>query len=156
MRQYILYGNGGHARVLKDLIQLLDGDVVHIFDNDNRYDETVFPDVQLIIAIGNSKIREKVSTEIRHSLATLIHPKASIANDVIIGEGSVVLANAVVQAGCKIGKHCIINASAVIDHDVEIGDFVSIYPNAYIGGEAKITDHKIIEANAVVERQTIF
>lgn len=155
MKQYILYGNGGHARVLKDLIQLLGGEVVYIFDNDNPYNPEIFPNAELIIAIGNSEIREKISLEVSHQFGKLIHPRAVLANDVEVGEGTVVLANAVIQAGSKIGKHCIINSSIVIDHDVIIGNFVSIYPNSYIGGEAQITNHRTIEPNSVVERFSI-
>lgn len=155
MKQYILYGNGGHARVLKDLIHLLGGEVVHVFDSENPYNAEIFPNVELIIAIGNSEIREKISQEVCHQFAKLIHPKAVLANDVEVGEGTVILANAVIQAGVKIGIHCILNASTTIDHDVIIGNFVSIYPNSYIGGEAQITNHKTIDPNTVVERQTI-
>lgn len=155
MKQYILYGNGGHARVIKDLIHLLGGEVVHVFDSENQYNPEVFPKAELIIAIGNSEIREKISQEVSHQFGKLIHPKAVLANDVEVGEGTVILANAVIQAGAKIGKHCILNASIVIDHDVMIGSYVSIYPNSYIGGEAQITNHKIIDPNTVVERQTI-
>lgn len=154
-KQYILYGNGGHARVVKDLIHLLGGEVVHMFDNNNPYDPDVFPHAKLFVAIGNSEVREKISLEVSHSFATLIHPKAVLANDVQVGEGTVVLANAVIQAGSKIGKHCIINSSIVIDHDVIIGNFVSIYPNSYIGGETQITNHRTIEPSSVVERLSI-
>lgn len=155
MKQYILYGNGGHSRVLKDVIHLLGGEVVHVFDSENAYNAEVFPNAELIIAIGNSEIREKISQEVSHQFAKLIHPKAILASDVKMGEGSVILANAVIQVGSEIGKHCIINSSTVIDHDVIIGDFVSIYPNSYIGGGAQITNYRTIEPNSVVERLSI-
>lgn len=152
MKQYILYGNGGHSRVLKDLIHLLGGELVCIFDHENPYDSSIFPNAEVIIAIGNTSIREKISQEVQHDFGVLIHPSAVIAQDVEISEGSIVLANSVIQAGSKIGKHVIVNASVTIDHDVKVGDFVNIYPNSYIGGEAVIIHHKIVEPNTVVPR----
>lgn len=154
-KEYILFGNGGHSRVLKDLIELLNGEVVHVFDNDNPYNPDIFPNATLIIAIGNTKIREKITKEIKHKLGILIHPSAVVSKNVQIGEGTVILANSVIQTGSKIGRHIIVNACVVIDHDVIIEDFVNIYPNAYIGGEAKISDHITIEPNTVIPRLTI-
>ena len=46
-----------------------------------------------------------------------MHPTAVIGKDVNIEEGSCVMANAVVNAGARIGKHCIINTCAVVEHD---------------------------------------
>lgn len=155
MNNFLLYGNGGHARVIRDTIEKLGGKVVYIFDQDNPYNPSLFSDAKLIIAIGNSEIRERISLEVKHRIGTIIHPNAIIANDVIIDEGTVVLANAVIQSGSKIGKHCIINAAVVVDHDVRIEDFVSIYPNAYLGGESIITKHKTIDPNTTVKRNVI-
>ena len=154
-KEYILFGNGGHSRVLKDLIELLNGEVVHVFDNDNPYKSDIFPNATLIIAIGNTKIREKITKEIKHKSGILIHPSAVVSKNVQIAEGTVILANSVIQTGSKIGRHIIVNACVVIDHDVIIEDFVNIYPNAYIGGEAKISDHITIEPNTVIPRLTI-
>lgn len=153
-KTYILYGGGGHAKVVKDAIEKLKGEVVAIYDKDKPYQPHLYPNAELIIAIGNNSIREKISLEIHHNLATVIHPSASIANDVKIGAGTVVFANAVVQAGVIIGKNCIINANTTIDHEAMIEDFVSIYPNTYIGGNARITKAKLIEPNTVVPRNT--
>lgn len=155
MKKYILYGNGGHAKVLKNLIHLLEGEIVHIFDHDNPYDPQIHPDAELIIAVGDSKIRERISKEVLHPFAILIHPRAILANDVKVGEGTVILANTVIQPDSVIGKHSVINASVVIDHDVLIGDFVTIYPNTYIGGECRISDHILVEPNAVIKRKTV-
>jgi len=84
-----------------------------------------------------------------------LHPNVVLANDVKVEEGTVILANAVVQSGAIVGKHCIINAGVVVDHDVIIEDFVNIYPNSYIGGETRITKHQTIDAITVVPRLTI-
>ncbi|WP_407483444.1 transferase [Elizabethkingia meningoseptica] len=156
MKEFVLYGNGGHSRVIQDLIVKLGGKVLEVFDQENIYNPNIFPNAEIVICIGNNEIRKKISREVTHRFATLIHPTAVLANDIEIGKGTVVLANAVLQAGSKIGEHVIINANTTIDHDVIIEDFVSIYPNSYIGGEACITESKSVGPNIVIERNIIF
>ncbi len=156
MKKFVLYGNGGHSKVVQDLIYKLGGTIQAIFDQENIYDPNAFPNAEIIICIGDNKVREEISKKIEHRFATLIHPSAVLANGIEIGKGTVVLANAVLQAGTKVGKHVIINANTTIDHDVVIEDFVSVYPNTYIGGGANITKNKIIEPNQVIARNTFF
>lgn len=156
MKQYVLYGFGGHGKVVKDTIEKLGSDVLYIFDENNIYSSSIFPNAEMIIAIGNNEVRKKIASQVNHKLAALIHPNAILGQDVIVEEGSVVLANAVIQSGSRIGKNCIINANVTIDHDVTIEDYVSVYPGAYVGGGAKITESKTVEPNVVVARNTIF
>ena len=155
-QEIILYGNGGHARVIKDLILQLGYSLVAVFDHENPYNAACFPDAKIVITIGDNATRERISKEVKHSFASLIHPKATIAEEVGIGAGTVILANAVIQTQAIIGNHCIINAGAIIDHDVVIDDFVSIYPGAYIGGAATISRLKTVLPNQVIERGSMY
>lgn len=150
--RYILLGNGGHARVIKDLIGKINGTVVHVFNSDTEYDVDVEPGLPLVIAIGNNEIRKNIVKKIKHVMPSLVHPSAQLASEVILGAGTVVLANAVIQAGAIIGEHCMINANVVIDHDVQMGDFVNVYPNVYIGGAATIGDHATIAPGTIIDR----
>ena len=152
MRKFVLYGSGGHARVVTDLITQLGGKVMACFDSEHPYDPTCFPDAELIIAIGNSETRKRIVSEVQHRLATLVHPRAYVAADVMLGEGTVVLANATVQAAAKLGKHVIINANVTVDHDALVGDFVTTYPGVYIAGEAIVADGSRIDANQIAHR----
>lgn len=150
--RYLLLGNGGHARVVKDLIERTSASVLHVFNDDTEYDACCEPDLPLMIAIGNNKVRKSIAAKVKHTMPALVHPSAQLAADVIIGAGTVILANAVIQAGAKIGKHCLINANVVIDHEAEVGDFVNIYPNVYIGGAAKIGDLISIDPGTIIAR----
>lgn len=152
----ILYGNGGHAKVVAEMVHQLGYSLVGSFDKEHPYNPDFHPNAKLIIAIGNNETRQRISEEVKHEYAILIHPAAVIAENVIIGKGSVVLANAVIQTDAYIGKHCIINAGAIIDHEAVVEDFVSIYPGAYIGGNAMIARLKIIHPNQVVEPGGIY
>ena len=154
----LIYGSGGHGRVIADAVERRSArSRVFFFDDASQpYDAKFKRNRKLVIGIGNNEVRKKVSETISHAFGTVIHPSAQIASNVEIGEGTVVLANAVIQTGAVIGKHCIINANVVIDHDVIIEDFVSIYPGAYIAGNATITELKTVEANQIVWKSIIY
>lgn len=149
MNDWVVYGGGGHARVIGDAIKLNGGRLITYFD-DNKdlssinnipvlpYHESVEQQAKLIIGIGNNEVRRNIAKYIVHEFGTLIHPKATVADNVVIGEGSIILAGAVIQSGVIIGKHVIVNANVTVDHDAIIEDFCCIYPNSYIGGSAKI------------------
>jgi len=156
MKDYILYGNGGHAKVIKEIIQSIGGRILAIYDENNPYNPEMFPQAELIIAIGNNDARKKIATQVHHPFATIIHPKAVVAQHVSIGEGTVVLANAVIQEDAVIGKHSIIQPNVTIDHDARVGDFSIIYPNSYVGGEASIPQLATVPPNSIVPRMTIF
>lgn len=157
MHTFVIYGTGGHARVVKDLVELNGGRVSGYFDDqsaDACYDTTKFAGDDLIIAIGNNHVRQKISENVHHQFGTLIHPHAIVASDVQVGEGTVILAGAVVQANAKIGRHVIVNASACIDHDAVIEDYVHISPFAYIGGGAVIRSGVLIKPGEIILRNT--
>lgn len=156
MKNYVLYGRGGHARVIADAIFLNGDQVVGYFDETNAYDSGLFIDADIVIAIGNNEVRKRIANEVSHRFSSVIHPSAVIASNVVIGIGTVILANAVIQSNVRIGQHCIINSNVVVDHDATIEDLVSIYPGTYIGGESRITKSKVVKANSVIERKTVF
>ena len=72
------------------------------------------------------------------AFAVLLHPTASIAGDVTLGAGTVVMAQVAVNPASTLGRHVIVNTHASIDHDCRIGDFVSIGPGAVLGGEVSV------------------
>lgn len=65
-------------------------------------------DCDIFVAIGNSKIRERMMEELADKLVPiLIHPNAVIGENVSIGLGTVVVAGAIINPGATIGKGCI-------------------------------------------------
>ncbi|MBX9449979.1 MAG: hypothetical protein KL787_09810 [Taibaiella sp.] len=156
--EFKIYGRGGHARVLRDLIEqkgYLFGGNFDDADPELEYIFNVNDKSLLVIGIGNNQLREQISKKVQHLFGTLIHPKADVASSASIGEGTTILSGAVIQPGAKVGKHVIINANVVVDHDAVIGDFVSIYPGTYVGGAAVIKAGITIPANSVIKRDTV-
>lgn len=160
---YLIYGAGGHAKVLKDLLEKLNLNVEVFFDDSNKinevkgikvspYDASILPENPLVLGIGNPKVRKLLSDKVNHSFSILIHPSAVIASDAIIGAGTVVLAGAVIQSGAKIGKHAIINSNVTIDHDAVLEDFVTTYPGVYVGAEAVVKEGVVVNPNSTIMR----
>jgi sugar O-acyltransferase (sialic acid O-acetyltransferase NeuD family) len=158
----LLYGAGGHAKVIISAILAHEISINSIFDdNQDRkevyriktsgsYNPFLFPDKKLIISIGDNSIRKRISGIIKHPFGIVIHPSATIDQSVIVGEGTCVLHHAVVQADSVLGRHVIINTSASIDHECVIDDFVHIAPGVILAGNVRIGENTLIGAGSIV------
>ena len=159
----IVYGASGHAKVIIDIIRS-QGDISidYVLDDNRSIDRILDFEVKhdlndemealnAVIAIGNNSIRKKVAGRLPNRfIKALIHKSAILAENSNIEEGTVVMANAVINSSTRMGKHCIINTGSVIEHDVRISDFVHISPSATITGNVEIGEGSHIGAGAVV------
>ncbi|MEO6686984.1 MAG: acetyltransferase [Dyadobacter sp.] len=158
----LIYGAGGHAKVIISCVLASQKSVDSIFDdNPDRkeiygmkvagfYDSTIFPDQKLIISIGDNLIRNKISNQVIHAFGIIIHPSCIIEKSVKIDEGTVVLHNAVIQADSTIGRHVIINTSVSVDHDCIINDFVHLAPGVILSGNVYVGENTLIGAGSIV------
>lgn len=165
-RQIRIYGAGGHALVIKDLLRNNDIEISNVFDDNPKYSHkgwgnvfeglkregTPFPHqgAPFIIAIGDNKQRAKIADDLKSCFSTAVHPTAIVSESAILREGTVVFAGAIIQANATIGKHVIVNTGACIDHDCKIHDFVHIAPNATLCGGIKIGEGTTVGAGAVI------
>ena len=146
----IVIGAGGHGRVVADIAACA-GDTVLGFLDDNRSlpDEIIgfpylgttdqyvrYPDASFIVAIGDAEIRERLVKRMEGCRwYTAIHPSAVVSpRGAEIGEGSAVMANAVIGPEAKVGRHCIVNTAAVVEHNNVVGDFSHISVGAKLAG----------------------
>lgn len=165
-RDVVIIGAGGHGKVIADIV-LQSGDRVVGFLDDNAAqndsvadlpilgricDYAKYKEAQFVIAIGNSAVRQKIAEELRDvNWYTAIHPATAISPlSVRIGEGSVVMANAVINPGASVGRHCIVNTAAVVEHDNVIGDFCHISVGAKLAGTVTVGAHSWIGIGAVI------
>ncbi len=96
-----------------------------------------------LVASGDNFVREKIVNAIRAAVpefrfATAIHPSAQIGEDVEIGDGTVVMAGAVINSGTRAGRFCIVNSCVSVDHDNRLEDYASLAPGAVTGGNVTI------------------
>jgi len=80
----------------------------------------------------------------------LVHPAASVDPTATLAEGAQVMAGAVVQADCRIGRNTIINTRASIDHDCVLGADVHVAPGATLCGAVRVDDGAFVGAGATV------
>ncbi len=158
----IVYGAGGHAKVVIETLEASQQPVEYVFDDDIRktsvlnhkvfheYDHQVLPQSPLVIAIGNNKIRKKIADNLSHEAAIVLHPNAKVSPYATIGAGTVIFNAAIVQANAEIGRHAIINTLAIVEHDCEIGDYAHIAPRATLCGEVSVGEGALVGAGAVI------
>lgn len=153
-KSVVIIGASGHGKVIADIIVNSDDKVLGFLDDADDVqgkkiigfpvlgkiaDYDNYRDCEFVIAIGNPYIREKISNELPVKWYTAIHPTAVISSlDVEIGEGTVIMANAVVNPSARIGKHCIINTGAIVEHDNILEDYVHLSPNVTLAGIVKV------------------
>lgn len=166
MNKLLIYGTGGHAKVVQELAVGNGWQVDYFFDDAagvdtfkgvpvRQFEPGLLEGKPVVIAIGNNKVRKVVAERIGAAYESFIHPGALVSVSAHVGVGTVVLSGAKLQADAVIGKHVIVNIGAGVDHDAVIGDYVHIGPGCYIGGGAKIGEGVVIGPNAVVMRNTI-
>ena len=170
MKEIILFGAGGHAAVILDILksQIANGEPIQIkglLDDSGKKEWMGYPilgstkkanhfngeKTEFIIAIGGNKIRQKISQQYKHlKFYTAIHPTAIVGSNVSIQEGTVVMPRVVINANAKIGSHVIVNTGAIVEHDNVIEDYVHLSPNATLCGTVKVKKLTHIGANATV------
>jgi sugar O-acyltransferase (sialic acid O-acetyltransferase NeuD family) len=158
IKPVIVLGAGGHAKVLINALQLSSVEILGITDpdpalvgqkvlgvpiigTDDELQNHSAEKVQLVNGLGSVDLpmaRCRLFDECKKLgfvFATVIHPAAVVASDVEIGEGSQVMAGAVLQPGACIGYNVIINTRASVDHDCHIGNHTHIAPGVTLSGE---------------------
>lgn len=163
MKKLVIIGASGHGKVVADIARN-NGytEIVFLDDNQELTQCGGYPvagktrdfkeyDCDIIVAIGNAKIRGEFQKQIRQEqLPVLIHPNAYVAENVKIGKGTVVAAGVIINPGAEIGEGCIINTGSSVDHDCVISDYVHISVGAHVAGTVKIGDRTWIGAGATV------
>jgi len=154
-----LYGAGGHAKVILDLLKSKDITVPEIYDDNPAIESFMGIPVShtnicspLIIGIGNNHIRKTIAEKINKDIfSSFQYDKTAIISDCAsIEKGTVVMQGAIIQSSVKIGKHCIINTGVSIDHDCILQDYVHIAPRSTLCGNVTVGEGSFIGAGTVV------
>ena len=174
MDNIVIVGSSGHAKVVVDIVRK-EGkyNVAGLLDRfRNIGEETAgypilgkeedLPELVkahdlkgAIVAIGDNFVRSTVVARINEICPDLpfvsaVHPSASVAMEVSIGEGTVVMAGVAVNPCCSVGRFCILNTHSSLDHDSMLEDFSSLAPGAVTGGNCRIGQYSAVGIGAVL------
>lgn len=181
----VVIGGGGHAKVLIDslilnqekIIGIVDPKLyettkhylhIPVFSNERFIHQHHSSEIELVLGLGslpkNIKRFEIYNCykKLGFSFKTVIHPSALIGTNVLLGEGTHVMAGVIIQCHSIIGSNVIVNTKSSIDHDSRVGNNCHIAPgvtlsgnvileeNVHVGTGACIINNIIIEKNTVI------
>ena len=175
MDKIILIGAGGHARSCIDVLEkenqfeiagLIEkgesisneslGYPVIGTDDDLQVLRQQYKNALITVGqIKSPKVRIKLFQLLKKldfTLPVILSPKSYVSKHAQIGEGSIIMHGAIVNANAKIGINCIINNKSLIEHDVVIGDHCHISTGAIVNGEVSVGSESFIGSGAVTKQ----
>ena len=158
MSSAVVYGCGGHGKVVADiLVSLGCFELRGFLDDGVPSGQTILglptlggaqwlkdpasKGISIALGVGDNRARQRVADrclEAGFNVLTPIHPSAVVSRTALLGIGTVVMANAVVNPEATVGLGAVINTGAVVEHDCVVGDYDHLSPNSVMGGGAKI------------------
>jgi len=175
MKNIVIFGSGGHAKViLNEILELKNKYNFFGFVDSLKKNGTKIVSINKknfwvidikniknknlygIIGIGDNYLRYKNFKLFKNQFKyikweTLISKNCIIKSNVKIGSGSVILANSFIGSGSKIEDHCIINSSNSIDHDNNFNSFSSTGPGVITGGNVRVKKFSHLGIGCVIK-----
>jgi UDP-perosamine 4-acetyltransferase len=175
--RFLIWGGGGHGKVVADLIRSMGATVVGFADRDAGklgmvvepggaavvVDEDTLLELlgseaalplgatALAIGIGDNAARLACAARVGAvAMPPLVHPQATVSVHAGLGRGTVVFANAVINAAACVGEAAIVNSGAVIEHDCIVGAGAHVAPGAVLTGGVRVGRGALVGARAVV------
>ena len=176
MKTAIIYGAGGHAQVVYDILkQNSDIQVLGFIDDGKQAGESILDTTVL----GARETFEQLAHEgkITHAVAGFagvaegnylrkqfhdlfrehnvepigaVHPSAIISSYATVHPTAQIFAGTIIGPSTIVGEGVIVNHGAQLDHDNTIGNYVHVAPSASIMGTVTIGDFSYIGAGATI------
>lgn len=172
----LVWGGGGHGRVVADLVRAVGHELAGYVDRDPaRLGEVVEPGGGRVVVaeqeflrqaavgqcangaggitlgIGDNRAREASLGRVPGLYAPpLVHPSAVVSPSAALGRGTVVLPLGAVNAAARLGDAVIVNTAAVVEHDCVLEGGVHVSPGAVLAGGVQVGARSWVGAGAVV------
>lgn len=174
MRNLVLLGAGGHARVIIEIVRMnreyeISGVVSPVAPPDSTGvpwlgDDRVLPQLRhdgvthFIVAVGSTgpasprrKLYEQAGREGLQP-ASAIHPRAIVSPTATLELGTVVMAGAMINAHARVGENVIINTGAVVEHDCSVAAHAHVATRACLCGGVCVGEDAHIGAGATIRQ----
>lgn len=164
----LIYGGGGHAKTILDLVgQLQTFTIAGIVDDQIPAGTSVlgipvlgtravlpalFGQGVRLAANGVGGIIDinlrvgifDLLQEVGFSCPSLVHPRATLEPSARVTAGVQVFANAYIGSEAVLHPDCMVNTHAVVSHDCEVGSYSHIAPGALLAGQVKVGEKTLI------------
>lgn len=172
VRRVVIVGAGGHARVIAAILaQMSDVQMIGVADRtEAALGEVVGPTritstiAQLpalrrdgaewaALAVGDNRERADLSRELQaigFRLIVVRHPHAIVEPGVVIGDGAVICAGAILGAETRVGPGAIVNTGAIVDHEGRVGAHAHVGPGARVAGRVTIGEGTFVGAGVTI------
>jgi sugar O-acyltransferase (sialic acid O-acetyltransferase NeuD family) len=173
MISVILIGGGGHSRSCIDVIECNDSISVRgvivpesnwntqvlgypVLGNDDDLEKLIKYNPYAFVAVGQIKTPEpriRIYENLKRLnaiLPAIISSRSYVSRHSRIDEGTIVMHDALINAGVDIGSNCIINSNATIEHDVKIESHVHISTGALVNGGVIVRAGSFIGSGAIL------
>ncbi|MFN0179408.1 MAG: acetyltransferase [Gemmatimonadales bacterium] len=169
----LIWGAGGHGRVVRDVLAALGSQIVGFVDRSPPATVIVSGDgaelpcvaeevlvgsvlplgaTALALGIGDNQARlaSHARIEGRFPCPQAVHPSSVVGSGVRLGSGVIVMAGALVNANVFVGSAALINTGAVVEHDCVLEAGVHVGPGAVLCGGVSVGQTSLIGAGATV------
>jgi len=123
----------------------------------SKLKDTFGPDEHhIIMAIGYNNLnraRESFFSRLKemgYSIEAYIHPDARVYTEHAIGEGCVILPNAVVEPHVKVGANTMVWCNVTLAHHSSVEENCWIATGTVLSGQAKVSKNSFVGVNATV------
>ncbi|WP_202972054.1 acetyltransferase [Moorena producens] len=176
IKPIILVGAGGHGRACIDVIEQQGHFTIvglvgrsdevgtsvlgyPVLGTDADLPELRHKSPNALVTLGqiktpNHRIRLfELLVQMGFCLPTIFSPQAYVSRHSRVGEGTIVMHGALVNAGASVGRNCILNTRAVVEHDVVIGDHCHVSTTVIINGGTQVGAGTFIGSNSSLREQ---
>lgn len=173
LKKILIIGGGGHAKVVIATMRAMGGWSpqgildpkltveqqvlgVRVLGGDELLLSKEWRDFSLAMGVGTMRatdVRKNLYLkyrEMQYKFPVLQHPSVTLADKVVIRDGTQLMAGVIVQSEASIGANCIVNTGAIVEHDCHIADHCHIAPGAVLGGHVTVGECSLIGLGARV------
>lgn len=82
------------------------------------------------------------------SLPAIVSPLAHVSRHAQVGDGTIVMHGAIVNAAATVGRNCILNSLSLVEHDVDIADHCHVATAATVNSGVWVGQGTFIGSNS--------